>query len=116
MGSFKVSEGKTSMPIKDPIIGMNLSSSQRELVQSWGLGHFGHFHILEFRNLQFSSCHFGGFTWGEIMLGVFFKIWGFLNLFRCNSKIFNFVLKNFRDFPNVFLVNLNLLSHFVYII
>jgi hypothetical protein len=29
------------MPVVDPIIGMNLSSSQMELVQSWGLGHSG---------------------------------------------------------------------------
>jgi hypothetical protein len=30
------------MPIVDPIIGMTLSSSQMELVQSWGLlGHSG---------------------------------------------------------------------------
>ncbi len=41
MGSLEVSEGgekndSTSMPAADPIIGMNLSSSQRELVQSWG--------------------------------------------------------------------------------
>jgi hypothetical protein len=31
----------TSMPAVDPIIGMNSSSSQTELVQSWGLGHSG---------------------------------------------------------------------------
>jgi len=31
----------TSMPAIDPIIGMNSSSSQTELVQSWGLGHSG---------------------------------------------------------------------------
>jgi hypothetical protein len=30
------------MPVADPIIGMNLSSSKTKLVQSWGLGHFGH--------------------------------------------------------------------------
>jgi hypothetical protein len=42
MGSLEVSEGKkrridpTSMLAADPIIGMNLSSSQTELVQSWG--------------------------------------------------------------------------------
>jgi hypothetical protein len=47
MGSLEVSEGKktkndpTSMHATYPIIGMNLSSSQMELVQSWGLGHFG---------------------------------------------------------------------------
>jgi len=45
MGSFEASEGKkidpTSMPALDSIIGMNLSSSQIELVQSWGLGHSG---------------------------------------------------------------------------
>jgi hypothetical protein len=29
------------MPAADPIIGMNLSSSQTELVQSGGLGHSG---------------------------------------------------------------------------
>jgi len=29
------------MPVVDPIIGMNLGSSQMELVQSWGLGHSG---------------------------------------------------------------------------
>jgi len=29
----------TSMPAAYPIIGMNLSSSQMELVESWGLGH-----------------------------------------------------------------------------
>jgi hypothetical protein len=29
------------MPAAHPIIGMNLSSSQTELVQSWGLGHSG---------------------------------------------------------------------------
>jgi hypothetical protein len=44
MGSFEVSEGKkidpTSMLALDSIIEMNLSSSQTELVQSWGLGHF----------------------------------------------------------------------------
>jgi hypothetical protein len=42
MGSLELSEGKkkdpTSMFVGDPIIGMNLSSSQAELVQSWGLG------------------------------------------------------------------------------
>jgi len=31
----------TSMPAADPIIGMNFSSSQMELVESWGLGHSG---------------------------------------------------------------------------
>jgi len=31
------------MPAIDPIIGMNLSPSQTELVQSWGLGHSSHF-------------------------------------------------------------------------
>jgi hypothetical protein len=48
MGSLEVSEGKkgkrsdrTSMPAGEPIIGMNLSSSQTELVQSRGLGHSG---------------------------------------------------------------------------
>jgi hypothetical protein len=47
MGSLEVSEGKinkidpTSMPAAEPIIGMNSSSSQTELVQSWGLGHSG---------------------------------------------------------------------------
>jgi len=48
MGSLGISEGKkkrksdpTSMPAGDPLIGMNLSSSQTELVQSWGLGHSG---------------------------------------------------------------------------
>jgi hypothetical protein len=46
MGSFEVSEGKkkidpTSMLVVDPINGMNMSSSQTELVQSWGLGHSG---------------------------------------------------------------------------
>jgi hypothetical protein len=47
MGSLEVSDGKkkridpTSMLAADPIIGMNLSSSQTELVQSWGLGHSG---------------------------------------------------------------------------
>jgi hypothetical protein len=30
------------------------------------------FSILKIWNLQFSSCHFGGFTCGEIMLGVLF--------------------------------------------
>jgi len=44
MGNLGVSKAKkridpTSMLIIDPIIGMNLSSSQMELVQSWGLGH-----------------------------------------------------------------------------
>jgi len=46
MGSLEVSKGKKrkektqpQMPAADPIIGMNLSSSQMELVQSWGLGH-----------------------------------------------------------------------------
>jgi hypothetical protein len=29
------------MPAGDPLIGMNLSSSQMELVQRWGLGHSG---------------------------------------------------------------------------
>jgi hypothetical protein len=29
------------MPTTKPIIGMNLSSSQIELMQSWGLGHSG---------------------------------------------------------------------------
>jgi len=49
MGSLEVREGKkikndpTSMPVADPIFGMNLSSSQTELVQSWGLGHSGPF-------------------------------------------------------------------------
>jgi hypothetical protein len=32
----------TSMLAADPIIGMNFSSSQTELVQSWGLGYSGH--------------------------------------------------------------------------
>jgi hypothetical protein len=46
MGRLEISEVKkkvdpTSMPGINPIIGMNLSSSQTELVQSWGLGHFG---------------------------------------------------------------------------
>ncbi len=45
MGNLEVSEGKkndpTSMPAIDLKIGMNLSSSQTELVQSWGLGHSG---------------------------------------------------------------------------
>jgi hypothetical protein len=45
MGSLEVSEGKkndpTLMPAVNPIIGMNLNSSQTELVHSWGLGHFG---------------------------------------------------------------------------
>jgi hypothetical protein len=43
MGNLEVDEGgkndPISMPTKDPIIGMNLSSSQTELVQSWGLVH-----------------------------------------------------------------------------
>jgi hypothetical protein len=43
MGILGVSEGKkndpTSMLATDPIIGMNLSSSQMEPVQPWGLGH-----------------------------------------------------------------------------
>jgi len=30
------------MLVGDPIIGMNLSSSQMRLVQSWGLGHSNH--------------------------------------------------------------------------
>jgi len=30
------------------------------------------FGILKFQSLQFASCHFGGFTWGEIMLGILF--------------------------------------------
>jgi hypothetical protein len=45
MGSLEVRREKkkrksdpTSMPAGDPIIGMNLRSSQTELVQSWGLG------------------------------------------------------------------------------
>jgi hypothetical protein len=38
------------MPAANPIIGMNLSSSQTELVQSWGLGHSGQFS--ESKNLQ----------------------------------------------------------------
>jgi hypothetical protein len=46
MGRLEVSEGKkndpTSMLVANPIIGMNLNSSQIELVQSWGLGHSGH--------------------------------------------------------------------------
>jgi hypothetical protein len=48
MGSLEVSEEKkrkrnpTLMLVGDPIIGINLSSSQMELVQSWGLGHSGH--------------------------------------------------------------------------
>jgi hypothetical protein len=47
MGSLEASGGEnkidpTSMPGADPIIGMNLSSSQTELVQSGGLGHSGH--------------------------------------------------------------------------
>jgi hypothetical protein len=48
MGSLEISERKkikidpTSMSTVDPIIGMNLSLSQMKLVQSWGLGHFGH--------------------------------------------------------------------------
>jgi hypothetical protein len=50
MGSFEVSEGKkidpTSMLALDSIIEMNLSSSQTELVQSWGLGHSGHYQLL----------------------------------------------------------------------
>ncbi len=33
------------MAARDPIIGINLSSSQTELVYSWGLGHFGPFPI-----------------------------------------------------------------------
>jgi hypothetical protein len=48
MGNLEVSEGKkrrksdpTSMPAGYPIIGMNLSSSQTELLQSWGLSHSG---------------------------------------------------------------------------
>jgi hypothetical protein len=45
MGSLEVSEGKkkepASMLVADPIIGMNLNSSQTKLVQSWGLGHSG---------------------------------------------------------------------------
>ncbi len=47
MGSLEISNGEkkridpTSMLVVDPIIGMNLSSSQKELVQSWGLGHSG---------------------------------------------------------------------------
>jgi hypothetical protein len=47
MGNLEISEGKkkridpTSMPAIDPIIRMNSSSSQTELVQSWGLGHSG---------------------------------------------------------------------------
>ncbi len=46
MGSLEISEGKKncdpiSMHVGDPIIGMNLNSSQTELVQSWGPGHFG---------------------------------------------------------------------------
>jgi hypothetical protein len=44
MGGLEVSEGfffdPTSMPA-NPIIRMNLSSSQTKLVQLWGLGHFG---------------------------------------------------------------------------
>jgi len=45
MGSLEVNEGlfffyPTSMPV-NPIIRMNLNSSQTKPVQSWGLGHFG---------------------------------------------------------------------------
>jgi len=46
MGGLEVNEGKkkknpTSILAANPIIGMNLSSSQTELMQSWGLGHSG---------------------------------------------------------------------------
>jgi hypothetical protein len=56
MGSLGVSKVKkridpTSMPIVDPIIGMNLSSSQMELVQSWVLGHSGPFSLLLFHDM-----------------------------------------------------------------
>jgi len=40
-GKKKGKKDPTSMPAADPIIGMNLSSSQTERVQSWGLGHSG---------------------------------------------------------------------------
>ncbi len=46
-----------------------------------------YFRILKFRNLQFSSCHFKGFTCEEIMLGVLFL----------NLGGFKFVLMEFKD-------------------
>jgi hypothetical protein len=60
------------------------------------------FCILKFRNLQFSSCHFEGFTCVEIMLGYYFKIWRFSNLFWWSLGTFNFVLRNFKGFPKCF--------------
>ncbi len=39
------------------------------------------FGILKFQSLQFASCHFGGLTWGEIMLGVLFLDLGVFKLF-----------------------------------
>jgi hypothetical protein len=58
MDSLEVSEGKknkmdaTSTPAADPIIGMNLSSSQTELVQSWGLGHSGQISVKVTHNVR----------------------------------------------------------------
>jgi hypothetical protein len=60
MGSPKINEGKkikndpTSMLAGDPTIWTNLSSSKMELVQSWGLGHYGHPQLIfPFENLVF---------------------------------------------------------------
>ncbi len=54
---------------------------------------FWYFEILEFK---ISYCHFGGFAWREIILGVFFLIWGFSTLFWWNSRILDFALVDFR--------------------
>jgi hypothetical protein len=51
---------------------------------------------LKFWSFQFSSCHFGGSIWGEIMLRKCFKIWGFLTLFWWRSRILDFVIVNFK--------------------
>jgi len=73
------------------------------------------FGILKFQSLQFASCHFGGFTWGEIMLGVFFKIWGF-QIILMEFKDPQLCSQEFKGLFKKIKMNLNLLSHFVYII
>jgi len=61
------------MPAADPIIGMNLSSSQTELVQSWGLGNSGpkahvkHI-VIKIKWYKQRACMFDFYFYGQAAL------------------------------------------------